>query len=233
MFTQILVPLDGSALAERALPAAARLAAATGAALRLVRVVGNVNQEVTLLRVVDTPAQGPEAERYLKQIARSRRAAGVRCTWRVEQGNPADHIIAAAGPRKQVDDGVVTLHGTVSTDAKRQAAAEAAHRVPNVRDVVNNIVVKLPGIGTPTDTELAQAVRTALELQEMVPHERIRTTVCDGCVTLHGTVDQRSQREAAERAVRRIAGMQGVTNAIAVQAQQLDADEDGQSVPRN
>jgi nucleotide-binding universal stress UspA family protein len=39
MFRQILVPLDGSAFAERAIPVADALAASTGAALALVRVV--------------------------------------------------------------------------------------------------------------------------------------------------------------------------------------------------
>lgn len=39
MFNQILVPLDGSPFAERALPAAEALAASSGAALALVRAV--------------------------------------------------------------------------------------------------------------------------------------------------------------------------------------------------
>src|ERR687887_482171 len=39
MFQQIMVPLDGSELAERALPCAARLGVATGATLHLVQVV--------------------------------------------------------------------------------------------------------------------------------------------------------------------------------------------------
>jgi nucleotide-binding universal stress UspA family protein len=39
MFTRIMVPLDGSALAERALPCAAHIATTTGADIRLVRVV--------------------------------------------------------------------------------------------------------------------------------------------------------------------------------------------------
>jgi nucleotide-binding universal stress UspA family protein len=39
MFKQILVPLDGSAFAERALPVATALATSGGAGLALVRVV--------------------------------------------------------------------------------------------------------------------------------------------------------------------------------------------------
>jgi nucleotide-binding universal stress UspA family protein len=40
MFQQILVPLDGSARAEQALPMATRLARASGGAVLLVQVVG-------------------------------------------------------------------------------------------------------------------------------------------------------------------------------------------------
>jgi osmotically-inducible protein OsmY len=90
--------------------------------------------------------------------------------------------------------------------------------VLHVRDVANNSLVKLPGIGTPTDTELAQAVRTALELQESIAHRRLRTTVFDGWVTLQGTVDRQS-----ERAVRSVAGVRGVP-ARSPCARQLNAD---------
>ena len=56
----------------------------------------------------------------------------------------------------EVDDGVVTLTGTVSSNAKRIAAQEAAHRVAGVLDVVNDIQVHLPGSLERTDTEVAQ-----------------------------------------------------------------------------
>ena len=45
----------------------------------------------------------------------------------------------------EVDRGVVTLTGTVSSWAIRVAAQEAAHRVAGVLDVANDIKVKLPG----------------------------------------------------------------------------------------
>jgi osmotically-inducible protein OsmY len=116
----------------------------------------------------------------------------------------------------EVDQGIVTLTGTVSSHAKRLAAQEAAHRVSGVLDVANDIEVHIPGSKTRTDTEIAQAVRSALEWDAYVPHERIQSTVAQGWVTLDGNVTFRSQREDAEYVVRRLQSVRGVTNNIAV-----------------
>ena len=62
----------------------------------------------------------------------------------------------------QVEGGVVTLTGTVTSFAKRWAAEEAAHRVIGVLDVANDVKVKLSGELAPTDTDIAHAVRRAL-----------------------------------------------------------------------
>ena len=80
----------------------------------------------------------------------------------------------------EVDDGVVTLTGTVDSYVKKLAAQEAAHRVHGVLDVVNNLTVHLPGDGERTDTDLAQTVRSALEWDPLVPQEHIQTTVAHG-----------------------------------------------------
>jgi osmotically-inducible protein OsmY len=116
----------------------------------------------------------------------------------------------------EVDRGVVTLTGTVISWAKRAAAQEAAHRVQGVLDVANDIKVKLPGDFVRTDTDIAQAVRQALEWDALVPHERIRSTVSNGWVTLEGNVDTWIQREDAERAVQNLIGVRGVSNAMTV-----------------
>jgi osmotically-inducible protein OsmY len=116
----------------------------------------------------------------------------------------------------EVDRGVVTLTGTVSGWAKKVAAEEAAHRVYGVLDVANDIVVKTPGGMPLTDTEIAQAVRRALEWDVFVPEERITSTVSNGWVTLAGTVDLWSDRESAERAIRNLQGVRGVTNTMTV-----------------
>jgi len=116
----------------------------------------------------------------------------------------------------QVDGGVVTLTGTVTSWAKRLAAQEAARRVIGVLDVANDINVKVPGGLVRTDTEIAQAVRRTLEWDVFVPEQKITSTVTDGWVTLEGTVERWSQREDAERAVRNLTGVKIVVNKITV-----------------
>jgi len=116
----------------------------------------------------------------------------------------------------EVDRGVVTLTGTVSSWAKRMAALQAAHRVAGVLDVANDVTVKLGSDLVRTDTEIAQAVRRTLEWDVLVPHERIQSTVSKGWVTLEGNVDAWAAREDAERAVESLVGVHGVTNKIAV-----------------
>lgn len=116
----------------------------------------------------------------------------------------------------QVAGGVVTLTGTVTSWAKRVAAQEAARRVIGVLDVANDLKVKAAGGFSRTDTEIAQAVRQALEWDVFVPNEKITSTVTDGWVTLEGPVERSTQREAAERAVRNLMGVKMVVNKIAV-----------------
>lgn len=116
----------------------------------------------------------------------------------------------------EVDSGVVTLTGTVSSLAKKIAAQAAAHRVFGVLDVANDITVKVAGSLVRTDTEIAQAVRRALEWDVFVPEEQITSTVENGWVTLEGTVDLWAQREDAERTLRNLGGVRGVTNRITV-----------------
>ena len=84
----------------------------------------------------------------------------------------------------EVDQGVVTLTGTVASYATKLAAQAAAHRVTGVLDVANDIRVRIPGSRGRTDTEIAQAVRHALAADVLVPDTSITSTVTDGWVTL-------------------------------------------------
>jgi osmotically-inducible protein OsmY len=115
-----------------------------------------------------------------------------------------------------VKKGVVTLTGTVDSYAKKLAAQKAAHRVPGVLDVANDIEVKVTGRLRRTDPEIARAIRHALEWDVLVPSYKIHSTVTNGWVTLEGDVEYYSERADAERAVAHLPGVRGVTNEIAV-----------------
>lgn len=123
-----------------------------------------------------------------------------------------------------VNGGVVTLTGNVSSYGTKLAAQEAAHRVAGVLDVANEIEVVVPGAKARIDTEIAQAVRNALEWDVMVNDERIRSTVANGWVTLEGTVTSLYEREDVERAVCRLAGVRGVTDQIVVTGPSINSD---------
>jgi len=124
-----------------------------------------------------------------------------------------------------VNEGVVTLTGTVDNYAKKIAAQEAARRVVGVLDLANDLRVKLPGSLIRDDTEIARAVRYVLEWDVLVPDQRIFSTVSDGWVTLEGSVDNLREREDAERAVRFLLGVRGVSNELVVSEQGVEPEE--------
>lgn len=115
-----------------------------------------------------------------------------------------------------VKDGVVTLAGFVDSYTKRWAAEEAAHRVRGVKAVANDIEVRLRAGGERTDPEIAAAAVRALQWDAVLVPEQIHVTVSKGWITLKGTVDWQYKKHEAERVVRNLAGVKGVSNLIEV-----------------
>src|SRR5882762_8959443 len=115
-----------------------------------------------------------------------------------------------------VKDGIVTLTGWVDSYTKRWGAEDAAHRVRGVKAVANDIEVRLPSSATKTDSDIAAAAIRALEWDAAIPVENVHVTVSKGWVTLKGQVEWQYQRQDAERVVRRLSGVKGVTNLITV-----------------
>jgi osmotically-inducible protein OsmY len=124
--------------------------------------------------------------------------------------------IDAANIGVAVKDGVVTLTGYVPSYTQYYEAEKAAKRVYGVTAVVNKIVVKLPGSSVRTDHDIAEEAVSTLNWTVWVPRDRIKVTVSKGWITLEGEVEWKYQKDAAEQAVRRIKGVVGVTNSIAV-----------------
>jgi nucleotide-binding universal stress UspA family protein len=132
MFQHILVPLDGSPLAERALPVAALIARSTGASLELVHAAS--------IEVDYGPyfAQAPSyvetilememagARAYLERVARTETLAGIRNEREVIPG-PATTVIPVYAQSHDVDLIVMCSHGY--SGAKRWMLGSVADRV--------------------------------------------------------------------------------------------------------
>lgn len=115
-----------------------------------------------------------------------------------------------------VDGGVVTLGGDVGTYAEKRAAEQVVLGVYGAKGVANDLNVRLTHTLERSDTDIAQAAVNTLKWNTQVPSDRVSVAVSDGWVTLRGTVDWQYQRDAAEGAVRALAGVRGITNESSV-----------------
>jgi osmotically-inducible protein OsmY len=128
-----------------------------------------------------------------------------------------DPSVDAAGIGVSADNGIVTLRGDVSTYAEKQMAERVTLRVYGVKAVANDIIVRLASGHERTDTEIAQAAVAALKWNSVMPPGCVTVTVADGWVTLNGTLHSYYQSAAAERTVRDLRGVKGVSNTILLQ----------------
>src|SRR5258706_9159516 len=123
-----------------------------------------------------------------------------------------------------VKDGVVTLSGHVPSYAEKYGAELAAKRVYGVKAVANELEVKLPGSSKRSDEAIAVAAVKALQSNLLVPADKIKVTVRNAWVTLEGEVDWQYQKEAAERTLRYLTGVAGVTDVITIKPRVTPAE---------
>jgi len=116
----------------------------------------------------------------------------------------------------RVDDGVVTLDGSVVGLGLKRLAGVLAWWVPGSRDVINGLAVTPPE--DDSDAEISDAVRMALEKDPMVDPSQIRVTTHDAIVTLQGQVPTESERDVAEFDAWYVFGVDKVINHIRVRA---------------
>lgn len=121
-----------------------------------------------------------------------------------------------------VKDGIVTLTGWVDSYLKKWTAEDVAHRVNGVKAVANDIEIKLAT--ERTDADIAAAAIHAIEWDAFVPSEKVQVTASKGWITLRGEVEWQYQKDDAERVVRRLAGVKGVTNLITVKPRTTASD---------
>jgi osmotically-inducible protein OsmY len=114
-----------------------------------------------------------------------------------------------------VKDGVVTLTGHLGSFAEKYAAEKAAQRVTGVRVMTTELNVRLDDPFKHTDSDIATAAQRALDWNTLVP-ATVQAKVEKGWMTLKGEVQWDYQRRAAEKAVRYLGGVTGVSNLITV-----------------
>ncbi len=115
-----------------------------------------------------------------------------------------------------VRDGVVTLAGFVHSYNEKYEAEAAAKRVAGVAGVANDLEVRLPAVDERPDPDIAREAVAAIKAQLPLISDQIKVVVKNGWVTLEGEVEWQFERNMAESAVRRIKGVHGITNSIAL-----------------
>jgi len=115
-------------------------------------------------------------------------------------------------------DGVVTLTGSVARFSEKHAAQAAALRVKGVKAVAEEIEVVLPFDLRRSDEDIARAAVDRLAWDSILPIDAVKVSVQDGWVTLTGDVDWRFEHDAAAQDVRRLWGVTGISNHIALKA---------------
>ncbi len=121
----------------------------------------------------------------------------------------ADRIAVSA------KDGAIVLSGHVPTLSDKWDAVKAVERVYGVRAVADEIEVKLPSSSKRDDSDLAEHITRNLHSSTAIP-ETVMAEVEGGFVTLRGEVGWPYQRTEAERSLKYLWGVKGLTNKITI-----------------
>jgi osmotically-inducible protein OsmY len=121
------------------------------------------------------------------------------------------------------DDGKVTISGTVPSLYQVARAGEDVTLVGGVKLLDNQLLVGRLGDAI-TDAAIAAASAESLNGDKFVPQGSVTVDVHDGWVTLGGEVRHHYQRQAAEHAVRKVDGVLGIDNGIALTDAPIPSD---------
>jgi nucleotide-binding universal stress UspA family protein len=189
MFKHILIPLDGSKLAEAALPAAASLAVTLGAPATLLHIIEqDAPEEVHKDRHL---TKSKEAKAYLAEVAKNAFPPDVKVNWHVHTAAVKDvvhSIVFHAEEELQPDLIVLCSHGRsgmrdlVSSSIAQQVVAESTIPVLLIKpSETGSSTFKLKKILVPLDNEsihdaslpyaedLARAYKAELDMICVIP----------------------------------------------------------------
>src|SRR6266511_5694779 len=142
-----------------------------------------------------------------------------------------DPKVDSAAIAVSVDDGVVTIRGTFGSFREKQDAKHDAERIYGVKDVKNELEVRILNEHRRSDAELRGAVLQAMMLDSLVP-STIDAKVDNGVVTLTGKANWQYQRDEAESVAGNLLGVMGVEDEIELIAPGPTADDVEHSIKK-
>ena len=135
-----------------------------------------------------------------------------------------DPDIDATDIAVSVHNGVATLTGFVRSYMQKTQAERDAKRVAGTLGIANDIEVRLPYINKRPDPEIARDAVQKLQNELPYSSQYVKVTVKDGWLTLEGTLEWHYQRDRAEKAVRSVRGVMGVTSDITLKPRVTASD---------
>lgn len=141
-------------------------------------------------------------------------------------------LIDASQLAVAVENGVVTVVGTVPSMAEKVIVLDTAESVPGVHDVVSAIDVKVSPESMRTDDELDSVIEELLTWDALVPEQDLEHWVVDGWVTLRGSTTTARQRTEAERVVSHLVGVRGVSNEIELEGPDISIGDVREALTR-
>jgi hyperosmotically inducible protein len=150
-------------------------------------------------------------------------------TTKVKTKLAADSSVKASQIHVETKDKVVTLSGTVDTEAARSEAVALARGTEGVTDVVDNMTVSQPtgqaaeGAGSTIgqkmdDASITAAVKSKLMVDSVVGGLKIDVDTRDGVVSLSGPVKSQTEKDTAVRIARETNGVKDVQDNLVVQS---------------
>ena len=141
MFKRVLVPLDGSEIAEGVLPVVKAEAQCHGATVVLIRVIAPFRSSLmmvpSLLEQANAQARAI-GEEYLRDVAERLRSEGIKVETRIEWGPPAQQILEVA-ERDGCDLIIIGSHG--ETGAMRWRFGGVAFKIVKAKTAIAVMIV--------------------------------------------------------------------------------------------
>lgn len=111
-----------------------------------------------------------------------------------------------------VENGWITLNGTLDWQYQREAAMRLVRDLTGVKGVTNTITLK----AQVKTADVREKIEAAFKRSAEIDARRINVTAQDGKITLSGNVHSWAERQAAERAAWAAPGVTTVDDRLAI-----------------